>query len=95
MGRGPVQRRQLIAPVDWLKRIDAWLRRPAESPLPIGSTRKLVALGLEASSKSDKKPKGWALGAGAMRVIDGVLSKSKKFELRSVSDQRCWATHRW
>ena len=24
-----------------------------------------------------------------------VLSKSKKLELRSVRDQRCWATHRW
>ena len=53
-----VQRLQLIAPVEWLKRIDAWRRHQPNLPSRSEAIRKLVELGLEADAKSEKKPKG-------------------------------------
>jgi hypothetical protein len=58
-----VQRLQLIAPVDWLRRIDAWRRHQPNLPSRSAAIRELVAQALDAaeSSKGDKpkaKPKG-------------------------------------
>ena len=53
-----VQRLQLIAPLDWLKRIDAWRRHQPDLPSRSEAIRRLVDLGLEAGERRDKsKPK--------------------------------------
>jgi hypothetical protein len=53
-----VQRLNLIAPMDWLKRIDAWRRHQADLPSRSEAIRRLVDLGLEAGERRDKaKPK--------------------------------------
>ena len=55
-----VQRLNLIAPVDWLKRIDAWRRHQPNLPSRSEAIRTLVDRGLEAEAqgdKADKKPK--------------------------------------
>jgi hypothetical protein len=52
-----VKRLQLIAPVDWLKRIDAWRRHQPNLPSRSEAIRTLVtqALDVAESSKGDKK----------------------------------------
>lgn len=53
-----VQRLNLIAPLDWLKRIDAWRRHQPDLPSRSEAIRRLVDLGLEAEERRDKsKPK--------------------------------------
>lgn len=53
-----VQRLNLIAPLDWLKRIDAWRRHQPDLPSRSEAIRRLVDLGLEAGERRDKsKPK--------------------------------------
>jgi len=52
-----VQRLNLIAPVDWLKRIDAWRRHQPTLPSRSEAIRRLVELGLDAADKRGK-PKG-------------------------------------
>jgi hypothetical protein len=52
-----VKKIAMIAPVDWLKRIDAWRRHQPDMPNLSEAIRRLVELGLEASAKG-KKPKG-------------------------------------
>jgi hypothetical protein len=52
-----VQRLQLIAPVDWLKRIDAWRRHQPNLPSRSGAIRELVTQALDAAERHDKKPK--------------------------------------
>ena len=53
-----VQRLNLIAPMDWLKRIDAWRRHQPDLPSRSEAIRRLVDLGLEAGERRDKsKPK--------------------------------------
>jgi hypothetical protein len=52
-----VQRLQLIAPVDWLKRIDAWRRHQPHLPSRSAAIRELVAQALDAAEKKPK-PKG-------------------------------------
>jgi hypothetical protein len=51
-----VQRLQLIAPVDWLKRIDAWRRHQPNLPSRSEAIRRLVELGLDAAQRGEKKP---------------------------------------
>jgi hypothetical protein len=54
-----VKRLQLIAPVDWLKRIDAWRRHQPNLPTRSEAIRELVSLALDAAEKSEaRKPKG-------------------------------------
>jgi hypothetical protein len=53
-----VKRLQLIAPVDWLKRIDAWRRHQPNLPSRSEAIRVLVDRGLEAEARGEKKPKG-------------------------------------
>jgi metal-responsive CopG/Arc/MetJ family transcriptional regulator len=55
-----VQRLQLIVPVDWLRRIDAWRRHQPGLPSRSHAIRQLVSDALDAaeSGKGDKKPKG-------------------------------------
>jgi hypothetical protein len=53
-----VKRLQLIAPVDWLKRIDAWRRHQPNLPSRSEAIRTLVERGLEADARGEKKPKG-------------------------------------
>jgi hypothetical protein len=53
-----VQRLNLIAPVDWLKRIDQWRRRQPNLPTRSEAIRTLVERGLEAEARGEKKPKG-------------------------------------
>jgi hypothetical protein len=52
-----VKRLQLIAPVDWLKRIDAWRRHQPNLPSRSEAIRTLVTQALDdaESSKGDKK----------------------------------------
>jgi hypothetical protein len=52
-----VKRLQLIAPVDWLKRIDAWRRHQPNLPSRSEAIRTLVDRGLEAEARGEKKPK--------------------------------------
>jgi metal-responsive CopG/Arc/MetJ family transcriptional regulator len=52
-----VQRLNLIAPVDWLKRIDQWRNEP-NLPTRSEAIRTLVERGLEAEARGEKKPKG-------------------------------------
>jgi hypothetical protein len=52
-----VQRLQLIAPVEWLKRIDAWRRHQPNLPSRSGAIRELVTQALDAAERHDKKPK--------------------------------------
>jgi hypothetical protein len=52
-----VQRLQLIAPVDWLKRIDAWRRHQPNLPSRSAAIRELVSQALDAAEKRPK-PKG-------------------------------------
>jgi hypothetical protein len=53
-----VQRLNLIAPLDWLKRIDAWRRHQPDLPSRSEAIRRPVDLGLEAGERRDKsKPK--------------------------------------
>jgi hypothetical protein len=54
-----VKRLQLIAPVDWLKRIDAWRRHQPDLPTRSEAIRALVSAALDAAEKgkSDKKHK--------------------------------------
>jgi hypothetical protein len=53
-----VQRLNLIAPMDWLKRIDAWRRHQPDLPSRSEAIRRLVDLGLKAGERRDKpKPK--------------------------------------
>jgi hypothetical protein len=49
-----VRRLQLIAPVDWLKRIDAWRRHQPNLPSRSEAIRTLVTQALDAP---EKKPK--------------------------------------
>jgi hypothetical protein len=49
-----VQRLNLIAPVDWLKRIDAWRRHQPNLPTRSEAIRRLVELGLDAAAKQAK-----------------------------------------
>jgi hypothetical protein len=54
-----VQRLQLIAPVDWLKRIDAWRRHEPHLPSRSAAIRELVNQALDAAeARREKKPKG-------------------------------------
>jgi hypothetical protein len=53
-----VQRLQLVAPVDWLKRIDAWRRHQPNLPSRSEAIRTLVTQALDAASKPGAKPKG-------------------------------------
>jgi hypothetical protein len=53
-----VQRLNLIAPVDWLKRIDQWRRHQPNLPTRSEAIRTLVERGLEAEARGEKKPKG-------------------------------------
>jgi hypothetical protein len=55
-----VQRLQLIAPVDWLKRIDAWRRHQPNLPSRSAAIRQLVEMSLDAAEggKGKPKPKG-------------------------------------
>lgn len=55
-----VQRLQLIAPVDWLRRIDAWRRRHEHLPSRSAAIRELVNQALEAADRAEKKPKSKA-----------------------------------
>jgi hypothetical protein len=50
----------VIAPVEWLRRIDDWRRRQAGLPSRSEAIRQLVtqALDADAPGKGDKKPKG-------------------------------------
>ena len=50
-----VQRLNLIAPVDWLKRIDQWRRRQPNLPTRSEAIRTLVERGLEAEARGEKK----------------------------------------
>jgi hypothetical protein len=52
-----VKRLQLIAPVDWLKRIDAWRRHQPNLPSRSEAIRRLVEIGLETEGRGEKKPK--------------------------------------
>jgi metal-responsive CopG/Arc/MetJ family transcriptional regulator len=52
-----VRRLQLIAPVDWLKRIDAWRRHQPDMPNRSEAIRTLVIQALDAADRHDKKPK--------------------------------------
>ena len=49
-----VQRLQLIAPVDWLKRIDAWRRHQPGMPNRSEAIRTLVNQALDAAEKKGK-----------------------------------------
>lgn len=50
-----VQRLHMMAPVDWLKRIDAWRRNQPGLPSRSEAVRRLVDIGLESEAKGDKK----------------------------------------
>jgi hypothetical protein len=52
-----VRRLQLIAPVDWLKRIDAWRRHQPNLPTRSAAIRELVSQALDAAERLDKKGK--------------------------------------
>jgi hypothetical protein len=52
-----VRRIALIAPLDWIKKIDNWRRHQPDVPGLSEAIRRLVELGLEAASKGEKKPK--------------------------------------
>jgi hypothetical protein len=53
-----VRRLQLIAPVDWLKRIDAWRRHQPNLPSRSEAIRTLVTQALDASERGKPKGKG-------------------------------------
>lgn len=53
-----VKRLQLIAPVDWLKRIDAWRRHQPNLPSRSEAIRTLVTQALDASERGKPKGKG-------------------------------------
>jgi metal-responsive CopG/Arc/MetJ family transcriptional regulator len=53
-----VKRLQLIAPVDWLKRIDAWRRHHPNLPSRSEAIRELVTQALDAAETRKGKPKG-------------------------------------
>jgi hypothetical protein len=55
-----VKRLQLIAPVDWLKRIDAWRRHQPNLPSRSEAIRRLVEMSLDAAEGGERKPKGKA-----------------------------------
>jgi len=52
-----VRRLQLIVPVDWIKRIDAWRRQQPNLPSRSEAIRTLVTQALDAAGKGGK-PKG-------------------------------------
>lgn len=52
-----VQRLNLIAPVDWLKRIDAWRRKEPNLPTRSEAIRRLVEIALDAEGARDKLQK--------------------------------------
>jgi hypothetical protein len=53
-----VQRLQLIVPVDWLRRIDAWRRHQPNLPSRSAAIRELVSQALDAADKGKGRPKG-------------------------------------
>jgi hypothetical protein len=53
-----VRRLQLIAPVDWLKWIDAWRRHQPNLPSRSEAIRTLVTQALDASERGKPKGKG-------------------------------------
>jgi len=56
-----VRRLQLIGPVDWVKRIDAWRRQQPNLPSRSEAIRTLVDRALDADAKGEK-PKGKGKG---------------------------------
>jgi hypothetical protein len=53
-----VKRLQLIGPVDWIKRIDAWRRQQPNLPSRSEAIRTLVDRALDAEAKPKAKGKG-------------------------------------
>jgi hypothetical protein len=55
---GQVRRIALVAPLDWLKKIDHWRRHQPDVPGLSEAIRRLVEIGLEASKPKGKGPQG-------------------------------------
>jgi hypothetical protein len=53
-----VRKIAMVAPLQWIAKIDAWRRHQPDMPNLSEAIRRLVELGLEASSKGEKKSKG-------------------------------------
>jgi hypothetical protein len=55
-----VRKIAMVAPLAWIAEIDAWRRHQPDMPTLSESIRRLVKIGLEASTKPDKKrgPRG-------------------------------------
>jgi hypothetical protein len=52
-----VKRLQLVAPVDWIKKIEAWRRHEPDNPNLSAAIRRLVEIGLAADAKAKAKDK--------------------------------------
>ncbi len=52
-----VRKIAMVAPLQWLAKIDAWRRHQPDMPNLSEAIRRLVELGLEAAAKSKSKPK--------------------------------------
>jgi hypothetical protein len=55
-----VKRLQLVAPLDWIRHIEAWRRHEPDNPNLSAAIRRLVEIGLaaDAKAKKEKKHKG-------------------------------------